>query len=217
MKKLKNNQILSMIGIVTLFLVIIGLVNLMNVDKYAGKVKMSKVSVSNISSKYSANVIDATTSDNASSKGYDEITYTVSYNLSASTDASNRSVLLRASLDDNEDYAIFKDITKDNVTSTLSNGGKQIDVVIDNVNVELDNKINLVIVVQGAPNGHNIKPSIEIKESTEDNYTSISTSKIVVNTNSLSGKVTDENNAKVSNIELALLKNNVVIKKSLYK
>lgn len=213
MKKLKNNQILSMLGIVTLFLVIIGLVDLMNIDKYYGKVKLSKVSVSNISSKYNANVIDVVPNDNVQSRGYDEITYTVSYNLSANTDASNRSVLLKATLDDNENYAIFKDITKDNVTSTLSNGGKQIDVVIDNVNAELDNKISLKIIVQGAPNGHNIKPSIEIKESTEDNYTSISTSKIVVSTNSLSGTVTDENGTFVSNIELALLKNGVVIKK----
>jgi len=72
---------------------------------------------------------------------------------------------------------------------------------------------NLNINVVNAPNNEEIKPVIEVKESTGE-YTKLETDTILVQTNSIEGIVYDDNNEEVPNIELSLYKDGNEVKRT---
>ncbi|MBR2997491.1 MAG: InlB B-repeat-containing protein [Bacilli bacterium] len=91
---------------------------------------------------------------------------------------------------------------------------KKINITVENSKVGEENTITLKMLIQGAPDGYTVTPNIEIKESTEPRYRGVSVRGVEVNTNSLSGTVRDEDNAYVSNILIALVKNKEIIKET---
>ena len=201
MAKLKRKKKFAILGILLLFFVISGIFVISKYDKYSGLINIKSSEIKLLS--------DVSLSSNI--KGTDELTYQVRYTLDEITGVDKRDVVIKGTL--NSNYARFKPIADTNTTSVVSNDGKSITINISNVPLGEEQIINFKINVVNAPNGEEIKPIIEIKESTGD-YTRLSTDTIRVETNSISGSVYDENELKVNNIELSLYKDNTEIKRT---
>ena len=186
-----------------LVLGIIGIVNIGNTDLDKGKVKLKSASIEKLKS----SVIE--------SKGYEEITYPVLYELEKVEGIEERNVIIKGTLTKEENkYARFKEITSKTITSTVSENGREIEIRIEKVKLGRQNKINIKIEINGAINETKIKPEIEIKEESEKEYTKVNTGEIEVKTNSVTGLVQDEEGMSVSNLELSINKGNEEIRRT---
>ena len=203
MKELSKKKYVTLITIMILVLGIIGIVNIGNVDLDKGKVKLKSASIEKLKS----SVIE--------SKGYEEITYPVLYELEKVEGIEERNVIIKGTLTKEENkYARFKEITSNNITSTVSENGREIEIKIEKVKLGRQNKINIKIEINGAINETKIKPEIEIKEESEKEYTKVNTEEIEVKTNSVTGLVQDEEGMSVSNLELSINKGNEEIRRT---
>ena len=203
MKELSKKKYVTLITIMILVLGIIGIVNIGNVDLDKGKVKLKSASIEKLKS----SVIE--------SKGYEEITYPVLYELEKVEEIEERNVIIKGTLTKEENkYARFKEITSKTITSTVSENGREIEIRIEKVKLGRQNKINIKIEINGAINETKIKPEIEIKEESEKEYTKVKTEEIEVKTNSVTGLVQDEEGMSVSNLELSINKGNEEIRRT---
>ena len=203
MKELSKKKYVTLITIMILVLGIIGIVNIGNIDLDKGKVKLKSASIEKLKS----SVIE--------SKGYEEITYPVLYELEKVEGIEERNVIIKGTLTKEENkYARFKEITSNNITSTVSENGREIEIRIEKVKLGRQNKINIKIEINGAINETKIKPEIEIKEESEKEYTKVNTEEIEVKTNSVTGLVQDEEGMSVSNLELSINKGNEEIRRT---
>ena len=214
LKELKSKKYIALIMMIVIIGAIVGILKIGNMDFDKGKVKVSKAVINNVTSSLSANVNEAIVDNLITSKGYDEIDYVIKYSLSTDENIKERDVIIEASLDDNEKYASFKDITNGDVTSTVSENRKNIKVTVKNAKVNKENELKLVMKLEGAPNGYKVTPKIKIKEVSEEKYTNLNVQNVEVKNNSLTGNVQDEQSMNVSNIELALKKDGETIKKT---
>ena len=203
MKELSKKKYVTLITIMILILGIIGIVNIGNIDLDKGKVKLKSASIEKLKS----SVIE--------SKGYEEITYPVLYELEKVEGIEERNVIIKGTLTKEENkYARFKEITSKTITSTVSENGREIEIKIEKVKLGRQNKINIKIEINGAINETKIKPEIEIKEESEKEYTKVNTEEIEVKTNSVTGLVQDEEGMSVSNLELSINKGNEEIRRT---
>ena len=203
MKELSKKKYVTLITIMILVLGIIGIVNIGNTDLDKGKVKLKSASIEKLKS----SVIE--------SKGYEEITYPVLYELEKVEGIEERNVIIKGTLTKEENkYARFKEITSKTITSTVSENGREIEIRIEKVKLGRQNKINIKIEINGAINETKIKPEIEIKEESEKEYTKVNTGEIEVKTNSVTGLVQDEEGMSVSNLELSINKGNEEIRRT---
>ena len=208
MLDLKNRKYKILLHIVIIISFMILLLSIAKTDNYKGKFTFNNISSEK---KVLSSVGDTLF---ASSKGYDEVEYKVNYTLDQIEGVTKRDVIIRGKIDDlDSKYAYFKEIHKNNVTSTLSNNGREIEVRIKNVTLGEEHSINLKIVIEGAPNGKRITPEIYIKESSGEE-TKISAESILVETRSVEGIVIDEDNLELSTIELSLYKNDEEIRRT---
>lgn len=208
---LKKKKYLALLAIVVIVIGIIGLFTFGRIDKYKGKIKIKNV-VSKTSSLSAS--ISATATNELESKGSDIIKYEIGYTMDAVTGVETRDVILRATLSDEEGrYARFKEINGTNITSTLSNDGKTIEVYIDDAPLGVENNITLKVNINNAPNGFKIKPDVTIQESTGETKT-VTVNEVEVVTNSIEGTVKDEKGLIVSNIELSLNGSNGEVKRT---
>lgn len=214
LKELKSKKYIALIMMIVIIGAIVGILKIGNMDFDKGKVKVSKAVINNVTSSLSANINEAIVDNLITSKGYDEIDYVIKYSLSTDENIKERDVMIEASLDDNEKYASFKDITNGDVTSTVSENRKNIKITVKNAKVNKENELKLVMKLEGAPNGYKVTPKIKIKEVSEEKYTNLNVQNVEVKNNSLTGNVQDEQSMNVSNIELALKKDGETIKKT---
>ena len=214
LKELKSKKYIALIMMIVIIGAIVGILKIGNMDFDKGKVKVSKAVINNVTSSLSANINEAIVDNLITSKGYDEIDYVIKYSLSTDENIKERDVMIEASLDDNEKYASFKDITNGDVTSTVSENRKNIKITVKNAKVNKENELKLVMKLEGAPNGYKVTPKIKIKEVSEEKYTNLNVQNVEVKNNSLTGNVQDEQSMNVSNIELVLKKDGETIKKT---
>ena len=214
LKELRTRKYVALMIMILIVGAIVGILKIGNMDFDKGKVKVSKAVINNVTSSLSANINEAAVDNLITSKGYDEIDYVIKYSLSTDENIKERDVIIEASLDDNEKYASFKDITNGDVTSTVSENRKNIKIIVKNVKVNKENELKLVMKLEGAPNGYKVTPKIKIKEVSEEKYTNLNVQNVEVKNNSLTGNVQDEQSMNVSNIELALKKDGEIIKKT---
>ena len=210
MNKLKKRKYITSTLIVFLFLLIVVLVKVGRVDKFSGLVKVSNT---NISSKLLSSVGHAVLNEEEV-KGNTTIEYLVSFTLDQIDGVNTRDAIIKGSLSEEESrYARFKEITGNNITSTLTNNGKNIEVLVNDVELGVEKTIRLKLIIENAPNEYEIKPTISVKEVTGE-YTYFNTDNIVVTTNSVEGIIKDTNKTPVSNIEVSIKKNNKEIKRT---
>ena len=214
LKELRTRKYVALIMMIVIIGAIVGILKIGNMDFDKGKVKVSKAVINNVTSSLSANVNEATVDNLITSKGYDEIDYVIKYSLSTDENIKERNVIIEASLDDNEKYASFKDITNGDVISTVFENRKNIKITVKNAKVNKENELKLVMKLEGASNGYKVTPKIKIKEVSEEKYTNLNVQNVEVKNNSLTGNVQDEQSMNVSNIELALKKDGETIKKT---
>ena len=214
LKELRTRKYVALMIMILIVGAIVGILKIGNMDFDKGKVKVSKAVINNVTSSLSANINEAAVDNLITSKGYDEIDYVIKYSLSTDENIKERNVIIEASLDDNEKYASFKDITNGDVTSTVSENRKNIKITVKNAKVNKENELKLVMKLEGAPNGYKVTPKIKIKEVSEEKYTNLNVQNVEVKNNSLTGNVQDEQSMNVSNIELALKKDGETIKKT---
>ena len=166
--KLKFKKYLAGLTLVILAFAVISLIKIGNFDKLAGKIKIENARLANASSKLNANIFDIESDNAIISNGYDEINYEIKYKLSESDQA--RDVIILGTLNDDEPYASFKKVTGNNITSTLSNNNRRIEIVISDVPANTEITTNIALLINGAPDGYTVNPRIRIKESTSDEY-----------------------------------------------
>ena len=212
MKKLKRGKVIAASLIAVLLIALVAIIKIASIDKYAGLVKVNNASLSSISTKLSANISDLSEDNNITVKGYDEIDYNISYTLSDYT--GDRDVIINAKLDDNERYASFKEVTGNNIASVLSSNRKEITITISNLPSGQTINSKVTMIIENAPNGYEVRPTVRIKESTGVDYTNITVKPVTVNTSSLIGSVIDEDGNIVPNILISLKKNNDIIKET---
>ncbi|MBR3116283.1 MAG: InlB B-repeat-containing protein [Bacilli bacterium] len=207
MEKLKQKKYIALLLITILVVGIISLVSFGRPDKNAGLVKVRDV---NVNSKVLSSVAET---EGVTSKSYDEVDYVLSYTLDEITGLTTRDVVIRASLSDEESrYARFKKVSGPNYNSEVSESGKEIEINVNDVELGIAQRMTLKLIIENAPNGASINPSISVKEATGE-YTNASINPIVVSTKSLSGTVIDEEGNLLSNIELSLYEGNMEIKR----
>ena len=212
LKKLKTKKSLAGILLVVAVIVLAGIIKIGSVDKLKGTIKVTEAYLSNVTTKLSANISDVSGTGPVTSNGYDEVNYELKYRLSESN--QTRDVIINGSLDSDSGYASFKRITGDNLTCTLSDNDRKIEIVISNVPSDTEITTNIPIIINGAPNGYRVNPTFKIKESTAENYTDIYTNPIEVSTNSLRGTVKNENGERVSNVIVSIYKNRRLVKET---
>ena len=176
LNKIRNKKYKIGILIIVLIMGIIGLLRFGSVDKYS-----NKINVKNISTK--TNVLSASvsnTEDNKNiSKAYDLIEYKIEYELSRVENIERRNVIVNASLSESESkYARFIDITKENIESTLTNNGKEIEVKVNNVKTGIKRHITLKLRIENAPSNFKVNPQITIKEETEETPSNVSVKEV---------------------------------------
>jgi hypothetical protein len=201
-------------GILLVFVVaaLIGLLRIGNLDKLKGKIKVKDVYLSNINTKLNANVLDAVGEGPVVSKGYDEVKYELKYTLSASSE--RRDVIITGTLDADNGYASFKRLTGNNITSTLSENDRKIEIVISDVPGNTEITTNVALTINGAPNGYKVNPTFKIKETTAEDYTDVYTNPIEVSTNNVRGIVRNEKGEAIPNILVSIYKNKKMIKEA---
>ena len=210
--KLKLKKYLAGLALVLLVVSVIGLLKIGNFDKLAGKIKVEDARLANASSKLNASIFDIESDNTITSNGYDEINYEIKYKLSESDQA--RDVIILGTLNDDEPYASFKKVTGNNITSTLSNNNRRIEIVISDVPANTEITTNIALLINGAPDGYTVNPRIRIKESTSDEYGDINTNPVEVSTNNLRGIIRNQDNEGISNIIVSLYKNRELVKET---
>ena len=161
MNKLKKRKYITSTLIVFLFLLIVVLVKVGRVDKFSGLVKVSNT---NISSKLLSSVGHAVLNEEEV-KGNTTIEYLVSFTLDQIDGVNTRDAIIKGSLSEEESrYARFKEITGNNITSTLTNNGKNIEVLVNDVELGVEKTIRLKLIIENAPNEYEIKPTISVKK-----------------------------------------------------
>ena len=208
-RKLRFKKYVAGILLVVVVAALVGLLKLGNLDKLKGTIKVKDVYLSNVSTKLNANIFDVSSDSPVISNGYDEVKYQLKYKLSDSD--QNRKVIITGSLDSDNGYATFKRLTGDNITSTLSNDNRNIEIVISNVPANTEITTDIALTINGAPNGYQVRPTFKIKESTSEEYNDVYTNPIEVNTNSLRGTVRNTEGEPISNIIVSVYKNKIVM------
>ncbi|MBR2712435.1 MAG: InlB B-repeat-containing protein, partial [Bacilli bacterium] len=206
MSKLKNKKYIILTGLILVTMLLVLVMKYGTTDKYKGLVKVRNIKVSEKILSSSGTIESENTS-----RGIDEVEYKVKYTLDELDGVTKRDVIIKGRT--NSNYARFKGINKNNITSTLKENGKEIEVRVEDVPLGIEQELKLTLIIENAPNSTRIKPSIEISEATGE-YTSILTNGIEVETNSLEGLVLDENNIRVGNIELSLKKDGREVKRT---
>ena len=201
MSKLKGKKYIVGVFIVIIVLGLIGLFTFGKIDKYKGLVNVNNAKL----------LSSVANTGPLSSKGTEEVKYNLTYTLDEVSGITKRDVVIRGVI--NSDYALFKEINKNKVTSTLNNGGKEIEINIEDVELGLEQSLEIPIQITNAPNGESIIPEIYIKEATGEEIRVVG-QPITVNTNSVVGVVYDENTLPVSNIELSINKDGNEIKRT---
>lgn len=217
MKKVREKKYITLIVIIMLFMSIIGITNIGKIDKYEGKISIKKAYISDMYTSLSANISNIEEENKTISSGYDEVKYKVNYILDEEENVETRNVIINASLDENEKYATFKEITSEKISSEVTEEGKKIQIRIEDVELGKQQEIEIIMQINGAPNGYKIRPNITIKEQTSEISNQIIVDEVEVRTNSLSGIIKDENDIPVSNILVELKKNQEQIKETYTK
>ena len=214
MKELRDKKYFGLMAIISIIIVIVGIISIKNYDFNKGLVKVSSVKVNDITS-LSASVNDIVSENKEVAKGYDEITYQISYSLSKEEGIETRPVVIKATLSPEESkYASFIDITKENIKCILNESKSEIEININNAKVGSENTIDLLLKITNAPNGYIVNPKIQIKEISEEKYNEIISKEVVVETNSITGIVFDEKSMPVSFVEISLNSDGKEIKRT---
>ena len=197
LKKLKVKKYVVSAIIILLLVFVLTLFNMLN-----PKVKDIKISKVLTNTKtLSASVIDGT-NEEIISNNYDEIKYQIKVN----KDSSDTAVITATLSDKENKYARFKEIND----SVVTNDGKSITVTTTK------NKITLSIIVENAPYGFTIKPSININ-SEDSSKSKINVDTVTITGKSVEGIVRDEDGTLFKGIELGLYSNGEVVKKTYTK
>jgi uncharacterized repeat protein (TIGR01451 family) len=187
---LKNLRIKKFVVSGVIVLLLVFLVGLITILKPSDKnIKITKILTN--TKTLSASVVDGTTEE-ITSNNYDEIKYQIKVN----KDSSDTAVVTATLSDKEYKYARFKKI-KDSV---ITDNGKSITVTTTK------NKINLTIIVENAPYGLIINPTIKINSEDENNST-IHVDPVTITGKSVEGTVKGENGTTIKGIELILSKN----------
>lgn len=211
MSNLKKKKYIALLAIVVIVIGIIGLFTFGRIDKYKGKIRIKNV-VSKTTSLSAS--ISAVADNETQSKGTDIIKYEIGYTMDAVTGVDARDVVINARINDEQGrYARFKEVTGSNITSTLSNDGKEIEVIIEDAPLGVENNITLRLNINNAPNGFKVRPQITVREATGDE-SNVVVNEVEVVTNSIVGTVKDSKNLNVSNIELSLRDENGEVKRT---
>ena len=208
---MKNKKkILCGILVLVLVITVIGLLNIKSYDKYKGLVRVRNPRITSKLLSSAGNALYETDEI----KGNSTVEYNVKFTLDEIDGVTNRDAIIKGSLTDSESrYARFKEIDGNGITSTLTNNGKEIEVLVENVELGREKNIKLKLIIENAPNNYQINPVISVKEKTGE-YTNLETQSILVSTNSVQGTVKDENDLPVINIEVGIFKNNTEIKRT---
>ena len=212
MKKLKKGRIIAGSLIAVLLVAIVAIIKISSIDRYAGLVKINNALLSSVSTKLSANISDLSEDNNITVKGYDEIDYNISYTLSEAI--GQRDVIINAKLDDNDIYTSFKEVTGANITSVLSANRKEITITISNLPSGQTINSKVTMIIENAPNGYEVRPTVRIKESTGDDYTNVTVKPVTVSTSSVQGTVVDTEGNAASNLLIALKKDGQIVKET---
>ena len=212
LSKLKSKKYLAGVLLVLIVGVLACLLKFGNLDKLKGTIKVTDAYLSNVTTKLSANISDISGDAPVVSNGYDEVKYELKYRLSASN--QDRDVIITGTLDSDNGYASFKRLYGDNVTSTLSDNDRKIEITIRNLPADTEITTVIPIVVNGAPDGYRVNPIFKIKESTAEEFTDVYTNPIQVSTNDLRGTVTDVEGNRVPNILVTVYKNKKLIRET---
>ncbi|MBP3635347.1 MAG: InlB B-repeat-containing protein [Bacilli bacterium] len=207
MGKLKERKYKILLALIAVLISAIIINRIGFLDMHKNEASIGKVLVNRINS-LSANINDNIVN------AYDEINYKIKFNLDSKEDLE-RTVKINVTLSDEESkYIKFKEINGNNISSKISENQKNLEITMMKVRTNEETKVNITLLVSGAPNNLKINPIVSIKEETQENQTKISTDALIVKTNSVQGKVLDSDGAKVSNIELSLKKENEEIKRT---
>ncbi|MBR4830949.1 MAG: InlB B-repeat-containing protein [Bacilli bacterium] len=212
LNRLKSKKYLAGVLLILIVGVLAYLLKFGKLDKLEGTIKINNAYLSNVTTKLSANISDISGEAPVVSNGYDEVNYELKFTLSESN--QDRDVIISGSLDSDNGYASFKHLTGDNITSTLSDNDRKIEIVIRNLPANTEITAIIPILVNGAPNGYRVNPTFKIKESTADSYTDVYTNPIEVNTNNLRGAVTNTKGERVSDILVSIYKGRRLIRET---
>ena len=198
LSNLKKKRVLISAILVVLFVLMIGLIYLLN--PRVNNIKISKV-LSNTKT-LSASVIDGV-SEGVTSNNYDEIKYQIKVEKENDSDEA----VITGTLTDNENkYARFKDV-KDAV---VTNNGKTITITTTRKN------ITVTVVVENAPYGVTINPTFTIN-SIDSNNSNIDVEPVTITGKSVEGIIKDENGTLYNGVELSLVKNGNEVKRTYAK
>ena len=211
-RRLKVKKYLAGIVLVLIVAALMGLLRFGNLDKLKGKIKINDFHLSNINTKLNGSVLDAVGEGPVTSNGFDEVSYELKYRLSNSN--QRRDVIIVGTLDSDNGYASFKRLTGNNITSTLSNDNRKIEIVVSDLEPDTEITTIIPLTINGAPDGYRISPSFKIKETTAEDFVNVYTNPIEVSTNNLRGTVTDVDGNTISNIIISVYKNRRLIKET---
>ncbi len=198
----KNNKKL-ILAILLIFVVLIGLLKLKmsDFDKYKNDIKVSNVSMKQLAS---------SVSDAKTVKSFDKITYDIRYVLEGKTDEINtkRTLVILATLKEEDlKYASWNLKEEENIKSRIIDGGKTLELIIENVETNKENVTQVVLSVTGAPNDYVFSPIVKVNESTNEEKDVVTNANSKVSTLSISGIARDsETNEILNSIELAICK-----------
>ena len=201
MKNFSKKRIFALFGFMMLVIIATGVFIVFKYDKYKGLINIKSSELKLLS--------DVSLATNI--HGTDEVNYEVKYTLDKIDGVKKRDVVLKGEL--KSEYARFKGTNNSKITSEVTNDGKNIVMTIKDVPLGKEQTVKFKINVLNAPNKEEIKPIIDIKESTGE-YARLDTDTLTVETNSVEGVVYDENNLKVKNIELSILKDDKEVKRT---
>lgn len=207
MKKISKRILISSV-IFGVILVVLTISKYMNFDLYKGKVKVSKVTVETKGANRklltkSTNNLDGTQVNTVPS--FSTLKYKINYSLK-----SDRNVYRTANIkvkisDDDKRYVVLKTLKADNISSSLSDDGKELLIKVKNVETNKDYSIEIEVNINNAPSEYKFSPIVEVSDSANEEETKQVRANVVeVKTTSIEGVVKNKStnvfavNAKVS-------------------
>ena len=197
LRKLKGRRYLTLIILVVLFVFVVGLFSILKPD--LKNIKINKIITKTTS--LNASVIDGV-SEGVESNNYDEIKYQIKVN----KDSSDTAIIIATLTDAESKYARFKEISN----SVVSENGKKITIKTTR------EKTNIIVIVENAPYGTVINPTIKIN-SEDESKSNINVDPVTITGKSVEGRVINEKGISIKGLELSLKTNTGEVKRTYTK
>ena len=178
-----------------------------NIDRYKGKINVTKVDVIPKGSKKETEVIKEKEKEKEIEKetisSFNVLRYKINYKLDANENV-NRDVLINVKItDEDKKYVVLKEINEENITSTKTTDG--LEILVKNVRTNIEHSLEIEVQINNAPNGYKFAPVIEVKEKTSKGIER-RTKEVEVTTNSLEGILIDDDGNIGVNKEVRICK-----------